>query len=310
MRTLLPVFLLVCPGNGQTPGPDAARAKADVARGILAEGLIDKNPDTRKHAVSALGLIGPDERHVAQLEQMLNDKDVEVRLAALTSLMDLRPKRLAALLRKALEDDVPEVSFAAAKGLWAMNDPEGKDALMAVLSGEQKVKSSFLSKQKRDTLRMIRTPKGLFFTAARVGVAFAPVPGLGYGVSSVQSILSDPGVSGRAATALLLATDKDPLVEAALIDALSDKDWSVRAAAAHALALRNQPAMQKEIEPLMEDKKDAVKFRAAAGYLRLEIVRHELSKPKPKPVVKKAVTNAPTPAPAKPAAAPPPATKK
>ena len=56
----------------------------------------------------------------------------------------------------------------------------------------------------------------------------------------------------------------------ALQDALDDKDWSVRAAAAHAIALRNDPSLAKDQIPLLEDKKEAVRDRAAAGYLRLE----------------------------------------
>ena len=48
---------------------------------------------------------------------MLDDKDVEVRLAAITSLVDLKNKSTAETLKKALDSDVPEVSFAAAKAL-------------------------------------------------------------------------------------------------------------------------------------------------------------------------------------------------
>ena len=59
----------------------------------------------------------------------------------------------------------------------------------------------------------------------------------------------------------------------ALKDALSDKDWSVRAAAVHSLSLRNDPALKKELEPLLEDDKEAVRMRAAAGYLRLSAIQ-------------------------------------
>jgi len=59
----------------------------------------------------------------------------------------------------------------------------------------------------------------------------------------------------------------------ALKDALTDKDWSVRAAAVHAIALRNDPALESDLVPLLDDKKEAVRVRAAAGYLRLESIR-------------------------------------
>jgi HEAT repeat protein len=46
----------------------------------------------------------------------------------------------------------------------------------------------------------------------------------------------------------------------------------VRAAAVHAIALRNNPALAGNLIPLLDDKKEAVRDRAAAGYLRLEAI--------------------------------------
>ncbi len=180
---------------------------------------------------------------------MLEDKDVEVRLAAITSLMDLNNPRTVATLRSALGSDVPEVSFAAAKALWTLNEPSGREALVSVLGGDTKTASGFITRQKRDALRMLHTPQTLFMFAVKEGAVFAPFPGLGLGISSVQGILSDPGVSGRAATALLLSTDPSPEVLQALRDALSDSDWSVRAAAVHSIAIRNDPALQLAWSP-------------------------------------------------------------
>jgi HEAT repeat protein len=249
----------------------------DRARGLLEDSLKDKNPDTRKHAVQSLGLVSPREPYLSELEAMLDDKDVEVRLATITSLMDLRNDgRTISALRKALDSDVPEVSFAAAKALWTLNDPVGHEALLAVLSGETKTASGFITRQKRDALRMLHTPKVLFLFAVKQGANFAPVPGLGAGISSLQGILSDQSVSGQAATALLLSTDEDPQVLLALQNALTDSDWSVRAAAVHAIAIRNDPALEKDLLPLFDDKKEAVRVRAAAGYLRLESINSTL----------------------------------
>jgi HEAT repeat protein len=120
---------------------------------------------------------------------------------------------------------------------------------------------------------MLHTPKTMFLFALQQGTNFVPVPGLGAGISSLQGILSDPSVSGRAATAILLSTDRGPEVLQALRDALADDDWSVRAAAVHAVALRNDPALKSDLVPLLEDKKEAVRVRAAAGFLRLESIR-------------------------------------
>jgi HEAT repeat protein len=175
-------------------------------------------------------------------------------------------------LEKALDDEVPEVSFAAAKALYSLHDPKGQEALLAVLEGENKTKSNFLTRKKRETLRMMHTPRTLFFYVVREGAGFAPVPGLGAGISSMQELLTNAGTSGRATAALLLATDTSPAALGALKDALLDKDWSVRAAAVHSLALRNDPALKKDLEMLLEDEKQAVRLRAAAAYLRLSAI--------------------------------------
>jgi HEAT repeat protein len=240
---------------------------------IIEKALSDKNPDVRKQAALALSLGGPREPFLSKLEALLEDKDVEVRLAAISSLADLKTKRTAAALHKALNDEVPEVSFAAAKALWSVNDPAGKEALLSVVSGETKVASGFISKQKRDAMRMMHMPKAMALFALKQGIGFAPIPGLGEGISSMQGLLSDPGVTGRAMATLLIGKDKDEATLLAMREALTDKDWSVRAAAVHSIALRNDPALQSELTPLLEDKKEAVRLRAAAGYLRLQMIK-------------------------------------
>jgi hypothetical protein len=47
-----------------------------------------------------------------------------------------------------------------------------------------KTSSGFITRQKREALRMLHTPKMLFLFALQPGANFAPVPGLGAGVSS------------------------------------------------------------------------------------------------------------------------------
>jgi hypothetical protein len=264
-RMLLLLLIFTAIAAAQTPS-----ATEEKSRAILDKALKEKNPDTRKQAVIALSLIGPRDPFAAQLESMLDDKDVEVRLATIASLVDLKNVRTSAALHRALNDDVPEVSFAAARALWSLKDPSGKESLLSILSGETKASSGFFTKQKREGLRMMHTPKTMFMFAVKTGAALAPIPGLGAGVSSMQGLLTDPGVSGRATAALLLGQDKDQQTLAALRDALTDKDWSVRAAAVHSIALRNDASLAPDILPLLEDTKEPVRLRAASGYLRLQ----------------------------------------
>lgn len=256
---------------GATPAPIN---RTQQSQDILEKALKDKNPDTRKQAAIALSLLGSLEPFSSQLESLLDDKDVEVRLSTVASLSDVKNSRTIPALHKALNDEVPEVSFAAARSLWALNDPEGKKALLSILSGESKASSGYFAKQKRDALRLMHTPKPMFMFALRTGAGFAPVPGLGTGVASMQALLSDPSVSGRATAALLLEKERDDQTLAALREALQDKDWSVRAAAVHSLVLRDEPVFQADIIPLEDDKTEGVRLRAAAGYLRLESIKY------------------------------------
>lgn len=276
-HALLVLFLTSALAPCQT-APATAEAHASGGRDqqcqdILGKALQDKNPDTRKQAAIALSLGGSTEPFPSELEALLDDKDVEVRLAAISSLAEIKNGRTVAALHKALNDDVPEVSFAAARALWALHDPEGKKVLLSILSGETKASSGYIAKQKRDALRMLHTPKTTFLFAVKQGAGFAPVPGLGQGISSMEALLSDPSVSGRATAALLLEKDRDPETLAALKGALTDKDWSVRAAGVHALVLRDEPAFETDIIPLLDDKNEGVRLRAAAGYLRLEAIK-------------------------------------
>ena len=280
---LLSLAALTLWGQSKSVGPPAPPPSPEENRAnvILNEGLANKNPDVRKQAVAALGLIGPREPYLSEITTALSDKDVYVRLSAIASIVDLKDKGTADLLNQALSDGTPEVSFAAAKALYGLGDPRGRVAMLAILDREAKTQSGFLTAQKRDTLRLVHIPKGMMMFAIKNGIGFAPVPGLGEGVSSLQDILSDSGVSGRATTAVLLGNDRSPEVLAALKEALSDKDASVRAAVVHTLALRNDPSMLPLMKEQFDDSSEAVRLRAAAAYLRLVwLKKPELPQPR------------------------------
>lgn len=262
-------------------GMHAAANTNERCNDLLRQALENKNPDTRKQAVVALSLAATDGPNFTKLEGMLQDGDVQVREAVVASLAEVKTDGAREALRKALKDDVPEVSFAAAKALFAIQDPDGEKALLAILARQNKTSSDYISKQKRDALRMLHTPRVLFMFSLREGMGFVPVPGLGQGFGSMQALLTDPGTSGRATAALLLGKDKSPAVLDALKDALLDMDWSVRAAAVHSLALRDDPVLKKDLEPMLNDGKEPVRLRAAAGVLRLSAIEAKLAAQKP-----------------------------
>jgi HEAT repeat protein len=239
---------------------------------ILNDAAHDRNPNGRKGAAEALSLVGIKDDALDSLAPMLDDHDVQVRIAVVVTLGDFKDSRTVPLLKKALEDPIPEVDFAAAKVLYQLHDPDGEQFLLAVVSGESKASSSLLSKEKRGALRLLHTPTQLFTTIAIGAANFAPVPGLGYGLSSAQGILSDPDSSARAASLLLLGASRDPTLVDIVASALSDKEWSVRAAAAHLVAMHPFSEFRDQLVPLLDDQKDAVRVRAAAAYIRLQHV--------------------------------------
>lgn len=250
---------------GQAEPVDTVRR----CRTILDSAAHDKNPDGRKSAAEALGLLGIRDNAVQFLAAMLDDRDVMVRMAVINSLGDLRDRRTIPLLRKALQDPVAEVDFAAAKVLYQEHDPEGTKFLIDVVNGESKGSSNYFSKEKRNALRMLHTPTKLFIYISIQAAGMAPVPGLGFGLSSAQGILMDPETSTRAASLLLMGSSRDPALADAVGFSLQEKEWSVRAAAVQLVATHPFPQFREKLVPLLDDKKGAVRVRAAAAYLRL-----------------------------------------
>jgi HEAT repeat protein len=267
----------------QTPSPDTPQR----CQKILDDATHDRNPDTRKSGVEALSLVGVNDNVLESLAPMLDDHDVSVRIAVVTTLGDFKDDRTLPLLKKALEDPVPEVDFSAAKVLYQLHDPEGVKFLLDVVNKESKASSSYLSKEKRTALHMLHTPTKLFILIGIQAAGFAPVPGLGIGLSSAQGILSASDSSARAASLLLIGQSRDPALADAVGSALSDKEWSVRAAAVHLVAMHPFPVFREKLVPLLDDKKDAVRLRAAAAYIRPQPV------PKVQPAKRGAGTNLP-----------------
>jgi HEAT repeat protein len=296
MRILLtclliaPALAVVGPVSARTNPAEMANAATTTERAhlILEDALKSRNPDTRKVAVQALGLIGPREPYLSELRTMLLDDDVQVRVAVVASVLDLKDKDTVSTLREAMSDRVPEVSFAAARALASLGDAKGRDVLIAVLAGERQASTGYFTAEGRGALRMFYTPRAALPYLLGRGIGFAHVAGLGLGVASLEGLLSDPDISGRAAAALLLSTDQDPRVMLALRTALTDKDDSVRAAAVHAIALRDDPALEADLRPFLDDGAAAVRTRAAAACLRLELIPPQVpaapavpEKPKP-----------------------------
>ncbi len=244
-------------------------APIDDARKVLTDASRAKEGDQRRETAVALSLVASKDPVANLLEELVKDKDYQVRVAALNSMGELNDKTRIPLLKTALNDDVPEVAFAAAKALYGLKDPAGLDALEAVYGKDMKAKSGFFKKEMLDSFRQLKTPRSAFFFMMQHGVGFVPLPGVGAGYNAMIGMLTDADFSSRAVSLLVVCSDRGKACDEMLGSAFSDEDWSVRAAAVHLAATRNMPALRPKVEALLSDKKEKVRLRASAACVRM-----------------------------------------
>lgn len=276
MKRILPATLIlsVCLG-ASSAGGQTLRENAEQARSILKAGVEASDPLVRVDAINAVGMIGDHELVLTRLEQLLHDKDIRVRLAAVHALTDLASPHSIEPLRHVLEDEkVPEVVFAAAKALEKLHDPAGTKALMDIYEGKRKSSSNMIQKRKRQTTEQFHSvPSGLMFVVSR-GVGYVPVPGVGEGFSAFTELIRDKGLSDRAGVILIVGQSKDSETTGLLRTALQDKDWSVRAAAVQMIAHTARVELRDELVALFSDKNRKVQFRAAGAFLHLALIQY------------------------------------
>ena len=238
------------------------------ARKVIAEGAAEKDGDARRDLAVAFSLASSKDPSTSTLQTLLTDKDYTVRLAAIASFGELGDKKFIPQIKTALDDDVPEVMFAAAQALFELGDPEGEKALVAVFEGETKAESGFFRSKFRDIARRLKTPKSAILFAAEQGASLVPVVGAGAGYSALSDMLDDSDFSPRAASLLQLSSRRTEETRKRVEGAFTDDDWSVRAIAIQIAAKWDERAWKARLIPLFQDEKRKVRFRAAAVFLR------------------------------------------
>ena len=151
-----------------------------------------------------MGIMRPHPKSVALVESAFDDKDYSVRQAACVALDQMKSRQSIPKLHEALNDKAPEVIFAAAKALYDLGDPTGREVLVAVLLGDQADSSNFFKISMHDMRAKMHDPKAL----ALIGVketagAFLGPAGAGVGVA--EGLLKDanPVTSARPVAAAL-----------------------------------------------------------------------------------------------------------
>jgi HEAT repeat protein len=264
--TMLVSALCVLPALGQSASA-APKRPTERAWELLDKGVSSQNAETRRIAVSALGLISNNVHAFRIAEKALHDQNPEVRAVAATALGKMKSRASIPKLTATLDDKEPEVVLAAAQSLVSLKSEQGYNVYYEVLTGRRKGGRSAVEKE----LAIARNPKKLAEMGFEEGIGFVPFGGVGLQVFRALQGGSEPGV--RAASAAMLAHDPDPHAATALSDAAGDPNWHVRVAAIGAIAERGDPKLLSPVLSDFADSKEAVRYSAAAAVVRLSTTK-------------------------------------
>lgn len=261
-------------GSHTTQSHNPPKSLSAAAWDELGENIRSHGKSHRGNAVAALAVIGARPDSISLLKEALHDHDSTIRRDAALALGELQVYSARGDLRALLDDDAPDVGYAAATALEKMGDHSGREVFIATLDGDRKG-DGLIKSGLKSNMQKYRDPKYLAFVGAKeaAGAFFGP---LSMGVVVAQELMKDRTASARANSANLLAKDPSPDAVNELKQALQDKNWAVRVAAAGALAKSPGKVAPETFEPLLIDDKAAVRTIAAAAIIRLTEV------PKPK----------------------------
>jgi hypothetical protein len=264
---VIPVVLFVLPSAcGQEPPLDHGTIRA---WDMLTEYSSTAKPTSdRVQAMAALGSMGLDPRAAHLIGEAITGKEMDVRTAAVLAAAQTKNPQLIPKLREALDDNEPQVAYAAATVLWKMHDYSGEDLLLAVVSGDAHDKLGLLKKERHKAAHDLHSPGAMTRIALVQGSGYFLGP-FGFGVKAIDFIHKNGGDPGRGAAVDLLAEEHSQTIHDALVDALSEHDVAVRAAAARGLGKWPGRETAKLLQPLFDDDKAAVRLTAAAAYIRV-----------------------------------------
>jgi hypothetical protein len=248
----------------------SVETQTSAAWNMLSAALSDTQitaQQTRIDAIAVLGTLGDFPVAEGWLRDAQKDQDRYIRLAAVAAMSSSKKAAFVPDLKQALDDSAAEVSFAAAVGLWKMNDKSGESVLDAVLEGERKANQGLIGSEKHVADQDLHSPSKLAAIGAEQG-AYALLGPFGFGLSALRMRKGQNGVQPRVIAATLLAEDTSTASMKRFEDALDDPDPAVRAAAARALGNYHGKDVTDALSDGFYDSKPAVRFMAAASYIR------------------------------------------
>jgi HEAT repeat protein len=267
-------------GSGEEPDVPVAQSGnvdrsvesgTNTAWEMLKAALSDSKTQARQariDAVAAIGTLAGLEQAQKLLRDAAQDPDRYLRLGAVAAMGASKAEIFIPDLKTALQDNAPEVSFAAAVSLWKMHDRSGESVLYGVLAGERKAKQGAVGSGLHQADQDLHSPSKLAEIGAEQG-AYALLGPVGFGVDAFRMARKgNNGNSARVLTATLLAEDNSEATMQQFLDALEDHDYFVRAAAARVLGDYRGKQVTDALQDAFEDPKPAVRLMAAASYIR------------------------------------------
>lgn len=244
----------------------------DAAWSRLEDGVTGtKNTDTRIAAISALSMLGGQQRAEKLIGNCLHDPDSDVRLAAIVAAGELMKNGSANVfsneLRGQLNDQDPKIVFTTASTLWKLGDPSGEDILLAVSEGERSGDYNFWKGSTHQANRTLHNPIALMKIAAQQSVAIL-VPPVGIGMGAYNYLKGSGGVSPQITAITEIGKAHTDPAKIALIEATKTKDPGARLSAAEALANYRGADVTAALHNLLNDDKENVRFIANAAYIR------------------------------------------
>jgi HEAT repeat protein len=210
--------------------------------------------------------MGSSPRSLELIRDGLNDKNVDIRVAAVLAAGQTKSAIMTTDLRKALDDKEPSVAFTAALTLWKMHDRSGEDILMAIVDGDRGANAGLVHGTEHQINRELHNPADMAKYGALQGASMLLGP-FGIGITAYEYLHKNGGDTARVSAVEAIAENHTEPIRKELIGALGDKDLGVRAAAAKALAAYHDPAVSAAIAKLFADTKPPVRLTAAASYL-------------------------------------------
>lgn len=252
-------------------GPDEGKkTKAqtiDDAWTLLSDAVgDDKHVTIRIQGLAALGSMGVNTRGAKMIADAFDDKDVDVRTAAVLAAGQTRDRVLIPGIRKLLDDKEPQVAFVAATTLWRLGDHSGESLLVDVVNGDRKANASLMHGGMHQASREMHDPAAMARLGAVEGASMLLGP-FGFGVTAYEYVKKNGGDSARVLAIEEISQNRTADVRSTLLDALTDKDLAVRAAAAKALRVNHDAEVQKALANLFGDPKRPVQLAAASSYL-------------------------------------------